>query len=238
MRTLLVRWLLCVAVVCGTTIGSVPDVAAWQEKAKKPKKKKKARKPKPQISKAPPDVQNEVVAVLTAYTKALAARDAKAAGEIYTDDITIWGARRLKGREAVDRWLKDFTSNRVVQMTLRDMLVRTIAPDMVTVLGIWDSHVEWDDKGAPRSVDAKDGSFLYVMVKQGGKWKVQTALVSRQVQPAVAAAAPPADQPKAEDAEEEEDEEEEGPSTAGPEPKTAAAPGEGRGDVNVKRSKK
>ncbi len=190
------------------------------KKAAGSKKKKKAA-----ISKAAPDVQLEVRAVLLDYSKALAAHDWQKASAFYTDDATLWGNRKLRGKEAIVAWLKDFTSLKMVDMTLRDTLVRNLGDGAVTVLGHWDSSVAWEEKGKLQTTSAKDGSFLYVMIKQGGTWKVQTALVARKSgigsAPASTAATPagkeppkaepPSEQPKPEDDEGDDDEEEDKP---------------------------
>ncbi len=208
------------------------------KKAAGSKKKKKAA-----ISKAAPDVQLEVRGVLLEYSKALAAHDWQKASAFYTDDATLWGNRKLRGKEAIVAWLKDFTSLKMVDMTLRDTLVRNLGDGAVTVLGHWDSAVAWEEKGKLQTTSAKDGSFLYVMVKQGTTWRVQTALVARKSgigsAPASTAAAPtgkeppkvepPSEQPKPEDDEEGDDDEEEDGKAKGASGKGAKA-GSDKGD--------
>ena len=189
----------------------------------------KKHKKKAAISKAAPDVQLEVRAVLLDYSKALAAHDWQKASAFYTDDATLWGNRKLRGKEAIVAWLKDFTSLKMVDMTLRDTLVRNLGDGTVTVLGHWDSTVAWEEKGKLQTTSAKDGSFLYVMVKQAGSWKVQTALVARKsgigAAPASATAPagkeppkaePPSEQPKPEDEEGEDEDEDEKPAKGKP----------------------
>ena len=196
------------------------SASAAPGKGKKAAGSKKAKK-KAAISKAAPDVQLEVRAVLLEYSKALGAHDWQKASAFYTDDATLWGNRKLRGKEAIVAWLKDFTSLKMVDMTLRDTLVRNVGDGIVTVLGHWDSSVAWEEKGKLQTTSAKDGSFLYVMVKQGSAWKVQTALVARKsgIGSAPASAAtpagkepakvePPSEQPKPEDEEEGDDEDE------------------------------
>jgi uncharacterized protein (TIGR02246 family) len=168
------------AIALFVIIGAVAPAAQAGGKGKKAATAKARAQTKPPAANPVPDVQIEVRAALIEYSKALAAHDAAKAATFYTDDVTIWGNRKLRGKEAIAAWLKDFTSLKTIEMILREPLVRAINKTTVTVLGHWDSTVSWEESGKLQTTSAKDGSFLYVMLKQDGRWRVQTALVARK----------------------------------------------------------
>lgn len=149
----------------------------------------KAKKPKP--VEPPPDAQIAVRAALLEYQKALAARDPARALAFYAEDARVWGNRKLHGKEAIRAWLVDFTTARSIDMVHRDVVVRTESAALATALGHWDSTVTWEEQGKLQSTSARDGSFLYVLVRQGGAWRIQSALVARKG--GIGAAPPPPD---------------------------------------------
>jgi uncharacterized protein (TIGR02246 family) len=116
-------------------------------------------------------------ALAKAFESAWNAHDMQAFGRLLSEDV-VWinvDAGRGTGREMVESRHAKVHAGKFKNsvMTVNDVEVQSIKPDVAIVYVNWGIRGDTDNDGTPRQ--PREGLFTWVTMKQGAEWKIRSS---------------------------------------------------------------
>jgi uncharacterized protein (TIGR02246 family) len=124
-----------------------------------------------------PSAEEANRALAKAFESAWNAHDMKAFGRLLAEDV-VWinvDAGKGVGRERVESGHAKVHAGKFKNsvMTVNDVDVQSIEPDVAIVYVNWGIRGDTDNDGTPRQ--PREGLFTWVTLKQGAEWKIRSS---------------------------------------------------------------